>query len=179
MQYRDILSTLVQILLQYLIIFGNSGTTEHQSIDCPIINDGILLNFIYRSSGKTDAGKKIISKTWNLCTPLKTNVDVDMLVDWLTNVYINIAMVNYPYPTNFLVNLPGNPLRGFCEKVKSVDYKDNLGLLKALKAGINFYTNYTGQAKCVDIGKSADNLGEQGWNFQVSRNTSRNYLQWF
>lgn len=76
-------------------------------------------------------------------------------------------MVNYPYPTSFLVPLPGNPVREFCGKINSYDYKDNIGLLKAIGQALNIYTNYTKTTKCNDIRKTADNLGDEGWDFQV------------
>lgn len=57
-----------------------------------------------------DEGKKWISENWNLCTAIKNASDVQALKDWLTDVYSNLAMVNYPYPTNFLIELPGNPV---------------------------------------------------------------------
>ncbi|KAJ8984278.1 hypothetical protein NQ317_009762 [Molorchus minor] len=101
---------------------------------------------VIRSETKNDTGKAFLSKLWNLCSPLKSQDDVDDLIEWLSNIYINLAMVNYPYPTSFLVPLPANPVREFCSEINSVKYKDNAGLLNA-------------------IGK--DDLGEAGWNFQA------------
>jgi lysosomal Pro-X carboxypeptidase len=57
-----------------------------------------------------DEGKKWLSDSWKLCEPLKTAEDVKILKDFLQNVYINLAMVNYPYETDFLAPLPGNPI---------------------------------------------------------------------
>lgn len=57
-----------------------------------------------------DEGKKWLSDNWKLCEPLKTAEDVKMLKDFLENVYINLAMVNYPYEADFLAPLPSNPI---------------------------------------------------------------------
>lgn len=57
-----------------------------------------------------DEGKKWLSNNWKLCDSLKTAEHVQMLKDFLQEVYINLAMVNYPYETNFLAPLPGNPI---------------------------------------------------------------------
>lgn len=57
-----------------------------------------------------DEGKKWLSDNWKLCEPLKTVQHVKALKDFLQEVYINLAMVNYPYEANFLAPLPGNPI---------------------------------------------------------------------
>ncbi|KAG5879017.1 hypothetical protein JTB14_009658 [Gonioctena quinquepunctata] len=119
-----------------------------------------------RATTSNDTGKSQFSKDWNLCSPLKTNDDVDILLDWLSEVYVNLAMLNYPYPTNFLTQLPANPVRAFCSKINSYDYKDNVGLLRALSHAVGVYTNYTGTTKCIDINSTSADLGELGWNFQ-------------
>lgn len=36
---------------------------------------------------------------------------VQGLSDWLDSAYSYLAMVNYPYPSNFLMPLPGHPIR--------------------------------------------------------------------
>lgn len=41
-------------------------------------------------------------------------------------------------------------------------------LLKSLFKAITVYFNYTGSAKCLDVGTQAStNLGDLGWDFQV------------
>ncbi|KAJ8923471.1 hypothetical protein NQ315_010049 [Exocentrus adspersus] len=122
---------------------------------------------IIRALAANDAGKTQISKLWNLCTAIKTSDDIDKIVNWLLNIYINLAMVNYPYPTSFLVPLPANPVREFCGKINSFEYKDNIGLLKAIGEALTVYTNYTKTAKCNDIGGSMGAIGIQGWYFQA------------
>ncbi|KAJ8945590.1 hypothetical protein NQ314_009110 [Rhamnusium bicolor] len=121
---------------------------------------------VIRSVASDDAGKSKISTLWNLCSTLKKDEDINKVIDWLSNIYINIAMVNYPYSTSFLVPLPANPVREFCGKINSYNYKDNIGLLTAIGQALEVYTNYTKTTKCNDIGKTADNLGDAGWNFQ-------------
>ncbi|CAG9817007.1 unnamed protein product [Phaedon cochleariae] len=120
---------------------------------------------IIRSLTETDEGKSNLTKLWNFCTPLKTSDDIDTLVDWLTNIYVNVAMVNYPYPTSFLADLPAYPVRAVCSKINNFDYKNDFGLLQALGEALSVYTNYTGRTTCNDI-KVAANIGEKGWGFQ-------------
>lgn len=41
-----------------------------------------------------------------------------LFADYLTDVYGNIAMMNYPYGTNFIAQLPAYPVREFCNRLK-------------------------------------------------------------
>lgn len=59
----------------------------------------------------TDEGKSWLSKEWKLCSPLKDSSDVSSLTDWISEVYVDLAMINYPYPANFLTPLPGYPIK--------------------------------------------------------------------
>jgi len=41
-------------------------------------------------------------------------------------------------------------------------------LLKSLFKAVTVYFNYTGSAKCLDVGTEAStSLGDRGWDFQV------------
>jgi len=57
-----------------------------------------------------DAGKSWLSTNWKLCKPLKKDDDVKDLKSWLSNAYTNLAMINYPYPSDFLAPVPANPV---------------------------------------------------------------------
>jgi len=91
---------------------------------------------------------------------------VTKLKAWLVDAYTNLAMVNYPYPTNFLADLPGNPVSEFCRQLEP-PYKSPEDLLIGLYRGINLYVNYTGKTKCVNFDEGSDGLGLDGWNYQV------------
>lgn len=73
-------------------------------------------------------------------------------------------MVNYPYPTNFLAPLPGFPVRQFCSKINN----GTDDILVELSNALLMYTNSTGKTKCNDIAVTSKDLGEAGWDFQVS-----------
>lgn len=42
---------------------------------------------------------------------MTTTKDMNALKGWLTGAWSNIAMVEYPYPANFLQNLPAWPIK--------------------------------------------------------------------
>ncbi len=58
-----------------------------------------------------EEGLAWLSMEWKLCQPLKNKTDVKNLKDYLTNVWTNLAMVDYPYPANFLAPLPAYPIK--------------------------------------------------------------------
>ena len=58
-------------------------------------------------------------------------------------------------------------LQAVCEHLTNSSLEDH-PLLEEVFQGLSIYTNFTGQAKCVDFNKTADeSLGELGWDFQV------------
>ncbi|KAK0088072.1 hypothetical protein PV325_013260 [Microctonus aethiopoides] len=113
-----------------------------------------------------DADKKWLSSTWKLCKPLNNTSDVKQFKDWLSNVYINLAMVDYPYESNFLAPLPPFPISEFC-KYLSNDTKSDKELLIALNRAVNVYANYTGKTTCIETEDAAPDLGTSGWNYQA------------
>ncbi|CAG9759251.1 unnamed protein product [Ceutorhynchus assimilis] len=148
--------------------FNKIVTDVVRSLGSEICADTIRKSWnILRNITATDKGKIDVSTTFQLCKNIQTNDDIETLLNWLSEIYVDIVMVNYPYPTSFLVPLPGHPVREFCEGLDSVKYKDGVGLVEAIAKGLQIYTNYTGTTKCNDILQTAGpNLGENGWNFQ-------------
>lgn len=114
----------------------------------------------------TDAGKTWLSAEWKLCQPLKTDNDTQSLIDWLTEIYGNAAMVNYPYPTDFLAPLPGHPVRVMCSHLTNASLQEK-DLIRAIVKVISVYTNYTGTTKCNDVLQASPGLDAHMWDFQV------------
>ncbi|VEL43581.1 unnamed protein product [Protopolystoma xenopodis] len=55
-----------------------------------------------------------ISKRLNLCTELKTDADLNWALKLTHNAFTLFAMMNYPYKTNFLTELPPNRVNVSC-----------------------------------------------------------------
>ncbi|CAG0913493.1 unnamed protein product [Notodromas monacha] len=88
-----------------------------------------------------------LSKTWKLCKPLKNSTDVDGIIDYLVDLFGNVAMVNYPYAANFIMDLPANPVQVHSMAI-----------------------NHTGKLDCWDVStSSAQKLGTAAWDFQSIR----------
>uniref|UniRef100_A0A7E4VA10 Peptidase S28 n=1 Tax=Panagrellus redivivus TaxID=6233 RepID=A0A7E4VA10_PANRE len=85
-----------------------------------------------------------------------------------------MAMTDYPYPTSFLEDMPGFPVKQACKRLEpAVNSTDDDVLLYALLDAVNVYYNYSGEAPttCLDGSKcdftmGALSGGPDGWDFQ-------------
>ncbi|KOB64777.1 putative Lysosomal Pro-X carboxypeptidase, partial [Operophtera brumata] len=68
-----------------------------------------------RNFSATANGSDWLQKNWRLCDPVKNATQVDLLIEFLASMYTTLAMVNYPFPSDFLVPLPANPVRVVCQ----------------------------------------------------------------
>lgn len=59
----------------------------------------------------TETGRKSISDTFRLCKPLQSIEDVGTFKAWLQETWVDLTMVDYPYPSNFLEPLPAWPVK--------------------------------------------------------------------
>lgn len=117
--------------------------------------------------------------------------DVNFLTNFIREAFESMAMVNYPYPTEFLAPLPGWPvkvrmsvklfsfycfvsLKVACQFFNSSEQRSDKQLSEDLYGFINLYYNYTGTKatlcanprNCEDSAYSA--LGDPlGWPWQV------------
>ncbi|XP_022199977.2 lysosomal Pro-X carboxypeptidase isoform X1 [Nilaparvata lugens] len=116
--------------------------------------------------GNSKEGLEWMSTNWKLCNALKNKTDVDNMKAWISSATINVAMVNYPYPANFLGDLPGHPVRAFCKHLdEPMEGKD---LLTATFKGLNAWFNHSGSAKCFNLSSEfgTSDLGLDAWNYQ-------------
>ena len=100
----------------------------------------------------TPSGRQQLTSLFKLCNPLKS---ADELKNWLIDLYGNMAMVDYPYPTSFLADLPAFPARVFCANVTQPtlnNIHDDVDIIKRIVKGVNVFFNYTGHAQCFDTG---------------------------
>lgn len=57
------------------------------------------------------AGQAYLKQTFNLCKDIKTASDLSALKGWIKGAWGNVVMVEYPYPANFIQNLPAWPVK--------------------------------------------------------------------
>ncbi|XP_021378734.1 dipeptidyl peptidase 2-like [Mizuhopecten yessoensis] len=88
-----------------------------------------------------------LSKTFNLCSPLASNKEYRHLLGWIRNGFTVLAMMDYPYQTDFLGNLPAFPVQVACGYITN-GTDVILGLAKAADILYNSIP-----VKCHDIFK--------------------------
>ncbi|CAB4314435.1 unnamed protein product [Prunus armeniaca] len=113
------------------------------------------------TEGKKQNGLRQLTKTFHLCRELNSTND---LANWLESAYSYLAMVNYPYAAEFVMPLPGHPIKEVCRKIDGCP--DGTSTLERIFEGVSIFYNYTGQAKCFELIDDSD-VGTDGWNWQA------------
>ncbi|KAF5791533.1 putative lysosomal Pro-Xaa carboxypeptidase [Helianthus annuus] len=113
----------------------------------------------------TSVGRKVngldqLTKTFHLCGKLKSTDD---LYNWLDSAYSFLAMVDYPYQSEFLMPLPAYPIKEVCKAIDN--YADGTNVLDRIFKGVSVYYNYTGTVDCFDL--DDDPHGMSGWDWQA------------
>ncbi|XP_073517804.1 lysosomal Pro-X carboxypeptidase [Phyllobates terribilis] len=115
----------------------------------------------------SDEGIRWLSGAFHLCSPLKCQDEVAAFKNWLSETWVNLAMVDYPYPANFLEPLPAWPIKEVCKYLKNPNLDDKT-LLQNLFQAINVYYNYTGNTPCLNTSQTAvGSLDDLGWSYQA------------
>eukprot|EP00644_Phytophthora_capsici_P000989 jgi/Phyca11/509252/fgenesh2_kg.PHYCAscaffold_43_\ len=118
---------------------------------------------IMRKLGKTKQGRKELKKALSLCetAKVKTEEDVDGVMDWAKSAFDYMAMGNYPYPSSYIMNgvsvLPAYPVRVACSYVADAFAEDDdVGLLSAFSESLGVYYNSTKDQECYELSASSN-----------------------
>ncbi|XP_037536674.1 dipeptidyl peptidase 2 [Nematolebias whitei] len=113
-----------------------------------------------------------IQAGFSLCQPLSCERDVHQLYGLLRNAFTLMAMLDYPYSTQFMGNMPANPVKVACgTMLRGPD------LLANLRDTAGIVYNSTGVLTCLDLYglyvECADPTGcglgfnSQAWDYQA------------
>jgi len=105
-----------------------------------------------------------LNKIFNPCTDMTKSSDVEDLIGFISDTIGTTAMVNYPYPTEFIGTLPAWPINETCNAIKNYTYPVepstddepvvslfNFTHISQLQAALNLTTNYTGDLTCLKL----------------------------
>jgi len=117
------------------------------------------------AAAPNNTGLEWLNEHWKFCKPFTSKHNITDLKAYLSDLWTNLAMMDYPYPTHFLAPLPGNPVNAACSKLLG-KYSSDKELLTHVFAAVNVYFNFTGAAKCFSI-NSEDDIGADMWGYQA------------
>lgn len=114
---------------------------------------------IFSRIGSTKEGLHSLTVQFGICSELQSP---DELTEWIESAYDYVAMVDYPFPADFLQDLPAFPIKEMCKALDSVGGGSNG--LAGIAAAMNVYYNYSGKLSCFDL--NDDPHGLSGWDWQ-------------
>ncbi|KAI3462651.1 hypothetical protein Pfo_019314 [Paulownia fortunei] len=115
---------------------------------------------VIESEGQKSNGLSYLTETFGFCKKLES---ADDLSNWLSSAYSYLAMGDYPYPADFLMPMPGNPIKEVCRKIDNCP--NGTSILQRIFEGVSVYYNYTGTVGCFNL--DDDPHGTNGWNWQA------------
>lgn len=85
---------------------------------------------------------------WDIESSANNHEKALHVAEWLRNMFVMMAMMNYPYSADFMGKFPAWPVKATCQKILAAE-NENLTPMEAVMAGIT--TFYGGQPqKCYD-----------------------------
>jgi lysosomal Pro-X carboxypeptidase len=109
---------------------------------CPdIIRKGFGTLVAWRDTPENYAA---VGKAFNMCTPPKIPAEIDGIIGFVNGALGTMAMVNYPYATDFINPMPPWPVNEACAVAMKVDLIDDYAYLVALQNATSIYYNYSG-----------------------------------
>ncbi|XP_067417562.1 dipeptidyl peptidase 2 [Emydura macquarii macquarii] len=89
-----------------------------------------------------------ISSEMSTCNRVSCKEDVYQLFEFARNAFTMMAMMDYPYKTDFMGHFPANPVKVGCDLILA--HQDHI---KGLAALVGVFYNSTGKAPCYNIYK--------------------------
>ena len=95
------------------------------------------------------------------------------LIGWVRNAFTTMAMMDYPYPTDFMAPLPAHPVNYACKLLASAEGKLQ-GLAQAAGLAYNgsaleCFDIWTEFVECADPTGCGTGNANRAWDYQVRR----------
>lgn len=137
--------------------------------DCPS-SVNIAFQQLLDLFNKGDEGLAEIEQTFNLCPgQMKKQYLEKNVVAWARNAFTLLAMVDYPYPADFMADLPGYPVNVACTFMKGADKLAGLASITSLLYGNKqkCHDTYTEYVYCSDPTGCGTGPDAPPWDYQA------------
>ncbi|KAL6073285.1 Dipeptidyl peptidase 7 [Balamuthia mandrillaris] len=122
----------------------------------------------------TASGRQKLAHDFKLCHGTKkdrilSKEGAEQLIAWVVDGLQGMCMLDYPYPTNYGISLPGWPVNATCDRLMSGTYNDPV---QAMAWAIGVYYNNTGDKTCYNISSDGPDWGTgSGWPYLFCTST--------
>lgn len=107
-----------------------------------------------------------LSMLFNTCDEMQ-EADVDLLLEMLASIWVNMAMTDYANEASFLSKMPAYPIKHVCAVLNEDPINlDDIVLIGKIAQASQVYTNFTGQAPCLNIKSLVFDAMDVLWDFQ-------------
>lgn len=122
---------------------------------------------------KTEQYQDLLTQT-KQCNPsfFKTKDDFMVIAEWLRNTFVIMAMMDYPYETEFMWPLPQWPVDEACKKALDENLTPFQGLMQAITVAYNMteqdcYDAQKDYIHCADPTGCGLGLSSIAWDYQA------------
>jgi len=129
--------------------------------------------FIDLHSAYNRGDLSLISRVFRLCRPLASAKDFRHLLLFVRNAFTLLTMMDYPYPTSFMVPLPGHPVAYAADLIMKADtpmeglYQATAVVYNGTHGTLPCFDMYDLYIKCADPTGCGKDNDARAWDFQA------------
>ncbi|XP_069468253.1 dipeptidyl peptidase 2 [Ambystoma mexicanum] len=122
-----------------------------------------------------------ISNKMKTCEALETRENIYHLYEFLRNAITAIAVLNYPYQTDFMGHFPANPVKAACNVIQQnpdhiLGLHDLVGIFYNATGQMTCYSIYQEFAKCSDPTGCGTGMSARAWDYQILKQQATSYF---
>uniref|UniRef100_A0A3P8VE43 Dipeptidyl peptidase 2 n=1 Tax=Cynoglossus semilaevis TaxID=244447 RepID=A0A3P8VE43_CYNSE len=151
--------------------FFRDVTADFESVS-PKCRDAVREAFHQLKELAVEQEYGLIQSEFNLCKAPSSAQDIHQLFGLLRNAFTMMAMMDYPYPTHFMGNMPAYPVKVACETMLSgsnllTNLKNTAGILYNSTGALMCFDLYSLYVECADPTGCGLGFDSMAWDYQA------------